>query len=170
MGTASKHILFVMGVSGSGKSTIGKLLAKALDYPFFDGDDFHTESNIKKMSAGKPLTDEDRHGWLMALNDLGKRHIELGAVIACSALKESYRGILQKDIDDGVHFIYLKGSFEDILERLKHRQDHFMPVELLKSQFDLLSPPKNAIEIDINQSPDRMVQTILNTLDDLNEN
>ncbi len=169
MGVDSKYILFVMGVSGSGKSTIGKLLAKALDYPFFDGDDFHPESNVKKMSAGKPLTDEDRHGWLLSLNDLARKYIERGAVIACSALKESYRILLQQGIKDGVHFIYLKGSFEDILKRLQKRKDHFMPMELLQSQFDLLSSPENAIEIDINQSPDKMVQAILNTLDELNE-
>ncbi|MEJ1222146.1 gluconokinase [Sediminicola sp. 1XM1-17] len=164
------YILFVMGVSGSGKSTIGKLLAEALDYPFFDGDDFHPESNIKKMSAGDPLTDEDRHGWLLALNELAKKQLGTGAVIACSALKESYRNLLQKDIDNNVHYIYLKGSFEDILYRLKQRKGHFMPMELLQSQFDLMSPPKDAIEIDINQSPDKMVRFILNALDRLKEN
>jgi carbohydrate kinase (thermoresistant glucokinase family) len=161
----SKHILFVMGVSGSGKSTIGKLLASALGYPFFDGDDFHPDHNIKKMAAGKPLNDEDRYEWLLALNELAKNHTSKGAVIACSALKESYRDLLQKGIDTKVHYIYLKGSFEEILERLQQRKEHFMPLELLQSQFEALSPPKNAIVVEIKEQPEKIVDSILIALD-----
>jgi gluconokinase len=159
------HILFVMGVSGSGKSTIGKLLAEALDYPFFDGDDFHPDVNIEKMSAGKPLNDEDRYDWLVALNILAKNNLVKGAVIACSALKESYRDLLQAGISKGVYYIYLKGSFQEVLERLQQRKGHYMPLELLQSQFDVLSPPKNAIVVKINQQPEKMVHTILTALD-----
>ncbi|MFT6930762.1 MAG: carbohydrate kinase (thermoresistant glucokinase family) [Sediminicola sp.] len=154
-----------MGVSGSGKSTIGKLLAEALDYPFFDGDDFHPDVNIEKMSAGKPLNDEDRYDWLVALNILAKNNLVKGAVIACSALKESYRDLLQAGISKGVYYIYLKGSFQEVLERLQQRKGHYMPLELLQSQFDVLSPPKNAIVVKINQQPEKMVHTILTALD-----
>ncbi|MET7029408.1 gluconokinase [Sediminicola luteus] len=165
MNQTFKHILFVMGVSGSGKSTIGKLLATALGYPFYDGDDYHPDHNIKKMAAGEPLNDEDRYDWLLALNELAKNHTSKGAVIACSALKESYRDLLQKGIDTKVHYIYLKGSFEEILERLQQRKDHFMPLELLQSQFEALSPPKNAIVVEIKEQPEKIVDTILIALD-----
>ena len=166
MGLTSKHILFIMGVSGSGKSTIGKLLAQALDCPFFDGDDFHPEANLKKMAAGKALNDKDRYGWLVDLNVLAKNNLKNGAVIACSALKESYRDLLQAGIDNVVHYIYLKGSFKQVLERLEQRQDHFMPVKLLQSQFDALSPPKNAVVVSINQQPEKIVQEILTPLNE----
>lgn len=154
-----------MGVSGSGKSTIGKLLAEALDYPFFDGDDFHPDVNIEKMSVGTPLNDEDRYDWLLALNKLAKNNLIKGAVIACSALKESYRDLLQAGISKGVYYIYLKGSFQEVLERLKQRKGHYMPLELLQSQFDVLSPPKNAIVVEINQSPEKIVDKILTALE-----
>ncbi|MEB8329342.1 gluconokinase [Flavobacteriaceae bacterium KMM 6897] len=165
MGQASKHILFIMGVSGSGKSTIGKLLAEALGYSFFDGDDFHPKVNIEKMASGKSLNDEDRYEWLLSLNELAKKNLEKGAVIACSALKESYRDLLQNGIGTGVEFIYLKGSFQEILERLQQRKDHYMPVELLRSQFETLSPPKNAIVVAISQPPEIIVNSILTTLE-----
>lgn len=165
MDHTSKHILFVMGVSGSGKSTIGNLLAEAMDYPFFDGDDFHPDHNIKKMAAGRPLNDEDRYEWLLALNELAKNNLEKGAVIACSALKESYRDLLQKGIDTKVHYIYLKGSFEEVHKRLQQRKGHFMPIELLQSQFESLSPPTNAIVVEISQEPKKIISTILTALE-----
>ncbi len=165
MAQASKHILFVMGVSGSGKSTIGKLLAESLGYPFYDGDDFHPDVNIEKMSVGKPLNDEDRYDWLLALNKLAKNNLVKGAVIACSALKESYRDLLQAGISKGVYYIYLRGSFQEVLERLQERKGHYMPLELLQSQFDILSPPKNAIVVEINQQAEKIVHAILTALD-----
>jgi gluconokinase len=156
----SKNIYVVMGVSGSGKSTIGKLLAQKFKIPFLDGDDYHPPSNIKKMATGIPLDDEDRQGWLERLNLLGKENLASGAVIACSALKESYRDILEKDLETSLIWIYLKGSFEEISDRLKKRKGHFMPSALLKSQFDVLEPPTKAITIDIVQDPEQMVSQI----------
>jgi gluconokinase len=156
----SKNIYVVMGVSGSGKSTIGKLLAQKFKIPFLDGDDYHPPSNIKKMATGIPLDDEDRQGWLERLNLLGKENLASGAVIACSALKESYRDILEKGLETSLIWIYLKGSFEEISDRLKKRKGHFMPSALLKSQFDVLEPPTKAITIDIVQDPEQMVSQI----------
>ncbi len=150
-----------MGVSGCGKSTIGKLLAKDLDIPFFDGDDFHLESNIKKMSSGQPLNDDDRQGWLEALNHLAKKQlIENSCVIVCSALKQKYRDILSLNIKTQTSWVYLSGSFSQIFERLKSREGHFMPSELLKSQFDILEEPKNALKIDISLTPEHIIKMI----------
>ncbi len=156
----NKPIFYVMGVSGCGKSTIGKLLSKELLIPFFDGDDYHTESNVKKMAAGNPLNDNDRQGWLKRLNELSQDHQNEGAVIACSALKESYRTILSKDLKAS-HFVYLKGSFEEISERLAQRKNHFMPPDLLQSQFDALEVPVNAITVSITDSPEKILKSIL---------
>ncbi len=161
----SKNIYVVMGVSGSGKSTIGKLLAKKLKIPFLDGDDYHPPTNIKKMAAGSPLNDEDRQEWLERLNLLGKEYLSSGAVIACSALKESYRNILEKDLETNLDWVYLKGSYEEISDRLKKRKGHFMPSALLKSQFDVLEPPTKAITIDIIQDPENMVAQICDQIE-----
>ena len=143
-----------MGVSGCGKSTIGKLLAETLKYPFFDGDDYHLEANVKKMAAGHPLTDEDRMGWLATLNQLAKKHRETGAVITCSALKGIVQGnFCAQQLSEQVYFVYLTGSFELIMDRLQQRKGHFMPPTLLKSQFETLEPPVGAIKVSIDQSP-----------------
>ncbi len=156
----SKGIYIVMGVSGSGKTTVGTLLAKTLQLPFFDGDDYHPESNVKKMASGKALNDQDRKEWLETLNRLAREYTSMGAVIACSALKESYRATLRKDVMEEMTFIYLKGSFSDINRRLQGRKGHYMPISLLKSQFETLEPPKDAIEVSINQSPEDIVNSI----------
>ncbi len=153
-------VLFVMGVSGTGKSTIGTMLSESLDIPFYDGDDFHPDKNIKKMSAGLPLNDNDRKGWLEKLNALAKEQQSKGAVIACSALKERYRAILRDSIEDFVHFIYLEGSFELIKSRMERRKGHFMPGDLLKSQFETLEPPTDAINISISYAPEKIVTLI----------
>ena len=156
-------ILYVMGVSGSGKSTIGKLLAEELDIPFFDGDDYHPEANIQKMSEGKPLNDEDRQGWLERLNELAKENTTNGAVIVCSALKKKYRRLLESGLNNA-RFVFLNGSFELISKRLKNRDGHFMPTDLLKSQFDTLEEPENAINVSIDQTPKAIVSDIVEKL------
>lgn len=150
-----------MGVSGSGKTTIGKLLAKKLDTPFFDGDDYHPESNVKKMAEGHPLNDEDRKGWLQRLNQLAQNQRIEGAVIACSALKKTYRKLLRQEVENQVGFIYLEGSFELISSRLQQRKGHFMPSDLLRSQFDALEIPKHALSVSIEGTPKEIVAEIM---------
>lgn len=150
-----------MGVSGCGKSTIGRLLANELKIPFYDGDDYHSKSNVKKMASGQPLTDNDRIGWLLRLNDIALSNREEGAIIGCSALKESYRRILDANIQENARWIYLSGSFEDVMNRLRKRKGHFMPAKLLKSQFETLEVPKKAIEVSINIPPEEIVNQIL---------
>jgi gluconokinase len=137
--------LIVMGVSGSGKSSIAEPLAKRLGWTFEDGDRFHPASNVAKMSAGHPLTDEDRWPWLQAIADEIDRVCKAGerAVIACSALKRAYREILVHGRDD-VRIIYLNGTQELIADRLASRKGHFMPPGLLTSQFNTLEPPDTA--------------------------
>jgi len=154
-------IYFIMGVSGCGKSTIGSILAKELKIPFYDGDDYHTKSNVKKMASGQPLTDKDRMGWLLKLNELALARREEGAIIGCSALKESYRRILDANLQENARWIYLSGSFEDVMNRLHQRKGHFMPAELLKSQFETLEIPQKAIKVSINMPPEEIVNRIL---------
>lgn len=154
-----------MGVSGSGKSTVGKALASRLRCSFFDADDFHPPQNVDKMKAGIPLTDEDRLGWLNAMHDLAQKERKKGTVvIACSALKEAYREILSAKEEDHVRWIYLKGSFDLIESRMKNRTDHFMPPGLLRSQFEILEEPAYGLHIDIKESPELMVDKITNEL------
>lgn len=150
--------LILMGVSGCGKSAIGKELSKALGIPFYDGDDFHSEANKEKMSKGHPLTNEDRKPWLETLAKFLKENAPL--ILACSALKESYRKELK--VCDDVRFIYLKGSYELIEKRLKERHGHFFDPHLLKSQFTDLEEPKDALVIDIDSPISEIVQKIMN--------
>ena len=157
-----KNKLFViMGVSGTGKTTIGTLLSEELGVPFFDGDDFHPECNITKMSAGQALTDEDRYDWLLALHHLLNTKKESGAIVACSALKEVYRDILKKDLKEELRFIYLQGSYEEVKSRMELRKGHFMPLDLLKTQFQTLEEPKECIKVSIAGPPKEIVQNIL---------
>lgn len=143
-------ILFIIGVSGTGKTTVGRLLASALDLPFFDADDFHPAANIEKMSKGIPLNDNDRADWLASLHAKALECTDKdGGVFACSALKKAYRTILAKDIEDQTHFFLLKGSYELIMSRLQKRKGHYMPPALLQSQFDILEITDEVIEIDI---------------------
>ena len=154
-----------MGVSGVGKSTIGELLSKELNMPFFDGDDFHPKENIAKMSNGDPLNDEDRAGWLAILNQLAKDQIKNNScVIVCSALKESYREILNSGIENNNVWVYLSGDFEQIMDRMKTRKNHYMPSDLLKSQFDILEEPTNALRIDISLTPKDIVKKVKESL------
>lgn len=153
--------IFIMGVSGVGKSTIGNLLAKELSIPFFDGDDYHPKENIAKMKSGKPLNDDDRYPWLTALNELAKEQLQNNScIIACSALKGGYRNILKKDIEAHTKWIFLNGSFDLIYQRLSERSQHFMPDSLLESQFDALEAPKEAIKVDIVLPPKKIISRI----------
>lgn len=154
-------IYIVMGVSSTGKSLIGNKLAKKLDLAFFDADEFHSHENVKKMESGKPLNDKDRLPWLLKLRrNMLQWEQTGGAVLACSALKKTYREILSPP-DIPVRFIYLKGSKSVIAERMKNRDNHFMPESLLDSQFETLEDPVNAVIIDINQSPQQIVDAII---------
>ncbi|MDF4222086.1 gluconokinase [Maribacter sp. M208] len=159
-----KQILYLMGVSGSGKSTIGQLLAEKLQFPFFDGDSFHPEANVKKMSEGHPLNDDDRQGWLEKLNEVGLENLATGAVIVCSSLKEKYRAILGKNLENKHQFVFLDGSFELIEARLNNRKNHYMPKGLLQSQFDDLETPKDALTVSIDQTPNEIVKEIIEKL------
>lgn len=158
---AGKSII-LMGVSGSGKSTIGAAVAREIKAKFIDGDDLHPRANIQKMASGQPLNDEDRAPWLQRLNDAAYslNHKNESGIIVCSALKRRYRDLLRKDNDNMV-FIYLKGSFEVIMARLQARSGHFMPTELLKSQFDALEEPgadeKDVICVDIDTDVEGVV-------------
>jgi len=153
-------IIILMGVSGSGKTTIGKLLAGNLGWDFYDGDDFHSPANIAKMSGGTALTDEDRQPWLQSLRELITRCIdrEEPAVIACSALKKSYR--IELRVNETVRFVYLKGSFAQLEKRLNERQNHFMTSELLADQFATLEEPEDALKIDVSRPPAEIVSSI----------
>ncbi|QCX00251.1 gluconokinase [Aggregatimonas sangjinii] len=159
-----KNIFYIMGVSGCGKSTVGKLLAEELNFPFFDGDDYHPAENLEKMASGKALTDKDRMGWLKTLNHLAQQYVDSGAVIACSALKRSYRDLLRYDLKEQSTFVYLKGSFSEIQARLEQRKGHFMPTALLKSQFDALEIPTDAITVAIEMKPEEIVAKILSSI------
>jgi gluconokinase len=154
-------IIILMGVSGSGKTTVGERLAQALGWPFYDGDQFHPPANVAKMQQGTPLTDEDRWPWLHAL----RTHIEtwvqqgVSAVLACSALKQAYRAYLI--IDEGeVKLVYLKGDYNLIHERLAQRRGHFMPPGVLASQFAALEEPEQGVVVDIVHSPATIVALI----------
>ena len=163
-------VIFIIGVSGSGKSTIGKLLAEDLHIPFFDGDDFHPESNVLKMSKGNALNDDDRFGWLQTLNNLAKKELKSNScIIVCSALKKSYRNILNEGIKNSTKWVFLQGSFEQVSDRINKRDHHFMTSKLLKSQFDTLEKPTEAITIDINLSPKKIVENVINQLQDKSE-
>jgi len=155
-----KKVIFIMGVSGSGKTTIGQLLAQELSIPFIDADDHHSEYNIEKMSQGVPLTDRDRKPWLQEVNRVAIEHFNSSGVIACSALKKDYRRQLEKSIETKVIWVYLKGSFEQIYERMKSRPHHYMRAGMLESQFDALQEPMNALVIDIRDSPAVVIEKI----------
>lgn len=161
-----KHplVLILIGVSGSGKSTVGKLLARELDCEFYEGDDYHPQANKDKMRDGIPLTDEDRWPWLAAISDLISEILaqKKDAVIACSALTQAYRDYLRLD---GVQFVYLKGDFDLIRERLENRRTHFFDPRLLESQFETLEEPRGALAIDIAQTPAEIVREIKKCLD-----
>ena len=158
-------IILVMGVSGSGKTTVGEKLAESLGYKFADADDFHPQENIDKMRNGIALNDTDRLPWLQQMQDVIKQRLSenTNIVISCSALKESYRQMLLIN-RESVKLVYLKGSFELIHKRLKERLNHFMGEKLLKSQFNILEEPLDAITVDISQPLEVIVREIVNKL------
>jgi gluconokinase len=153
-------VVILMGVTGSGKTTVGKLLSKDLGWRYFDADDFHPPANVEKMRMGVPLDDADRTPWLETLRKLIRNCLDQSenAVLACSALKESYRGFLL--IDESVRLIYLKGDYGLIQERLSKRRGHYMNPKLLDSQFDTLEEPEGDVQIDVSSSPDEIVKII----------
>ncbi|KAA3630386.1 MAG: gluconokinase [Bacteroidetes bacterium] len=153
-------IVIVFGVSGSGKTTIGQLLAESLNLHFYDADDFHPEANVQKMASGNPLNDKDRNPWLETLAEAMKEWEKAGgAVLACSALKESYRQMLETGSDD-VKWVYLLGSFDQIKQRMEARQGHYMKADMLRSQFEALEEPAYGIHVDISLKPEEMIQVI----------
>lgn len=150
-----------MGVSGVGKSTIGQLLADEMNLPFFDGDNYHSKQNVEKMSSGESLNDDDRHGWLSTLNQLIKEQLKSNScILVCSALKNKYRELLSDGIQNEIEWIHLFGDFDTIYNRINKRKNHFMPSELLKSQFDTLEKPTNAITCNIDNSPKEIIENI----------
>ncbi|HEY9600349.1 MAG TPA: gluconokinase [Allocoleopsis sp.] len=158
-------IILVMGVSGSGKTTVGKLLADSLRWEFRDADDFHSPENVEKMRQGIPLSEADRIPWLQDLQTAIQHWLQedKNVVLACSALKDSYRHYLVLD-RDRVKLVYLKGSYELIQKRLKERRHHYMSEKLLDSQFDTLEEPSDALCIDVAQPPQAIVQHIQTAL------
>ncbi|MFT3895415.1 MAG: gluconokinase [Anaerolineales bacterium] len=160
------YFVIVMGVSGSGKSSVGKSLANSLGWDFYDADDFHPPANVAKMASGTPLDDSDRAPWLAALHDLISSSVKADrpGVLACSALKERYRQQLTDD-NEGVQIVYLKGSYDLIWSRMEKRTDHYMKPHMLKSQFETLEEPVNALTIDIAMSLDEIVHTILDQME-----
>ncbi len=157
-------IILVTGVSGTGKTTIGKLLANYYHLPFYDADGYHPAENIEKMSNGTPLIDEDRIPWLQILANLLRKSIPTGgAVLACSSLKESYRQILQ--INPEVNWIHLKGSKELIWERMLARKNHYMKASMLDSQFDTWEEPAYGLKLDIDQNPEELLAAAINYLE-----
>ncbi|MFN6513652.1 MAG: gluconokinase [Nostoc sp. CreGUA01] len=158
-------IILIMGVSGSGKTTIGKLLADSLDWQFSDADAFHSPENIEKMRCGIPLSEADRIPWLQDLQTAIKNWLQenKNVVLACSALKESYRQFLVLD-SDRMKLVYLKGSYELIQKRLQERHHHYMSEKLLDSQFYTLEEPLDTIYIDVIETPQVIVQNIRTVL------
>ncbi|MBV8113561.1 MAG: gluconokinase, partial [Silvibacterium sp.] len=156
-------IVILMGVAGSGKSTIAHALVALTGWQFAEGDDYHTEANRQKMHAGIPLTDEDRLPWLNRLHDvlIGWQKSGLSGVLACSALKQSYRDILEKNLPPGSYrFVLLDAPVAVLAARMHNRPGHFMNPDLLQSQLDTLELPADALRIDATQTPEAVAREI----------
>lgn len=154
----------IMGVSGSGKTEVGRSLAQHLGWDFYDADDFHPPENVSKMANGIPLDDSDRAPWLASLHDLISSSLKENrpGVLACSALKERYRQQLLKDNHD-VQLVYLKGSYDLIWSRMSQRENHYMKPAMLQSQFEALEEPANALVVEISDPVEEIIQRILHT-------
>ncbi|MEU9238033.1 gluconokinase [Streptomyces sp. NPDC048385] len=162
------HVVAVMGVAGTGKTTIGPLLAARLGVPYAEGDDFHPPANIAKMSAGHPLDDADRWPWLDAIGAWAHGR-EGGGVVSCSALKRAYRDRLRAAAP-GLVFVHLTGDRQLIEDRMSHRRGHFMPTALLDSQFAALQPleaDEAGVDVDISGSPEEITARAVRALDAL---
>jgi gluconokinase len=161
------RFVIVMGVAGSGKTTVGQALAQRLGWDFYDADGFHPIENISKMASGIPLDDTDRIPWLTSLQALIAASLqqERPAVLACSALKESYRRTLLEGRSD-VLLVYLRGDYDLIWSRLAARKDHYMKPEMLQSQFDVLEEPADVLTVDIGMSVEEIVEEILGNMQD----
>jgi gluconokinase len=157
-----------MGVSGSGKTSVGKALAEHLRWEFYDADDFHPPENVAKMASGIPLDDSDRVPWLAALHDLISSSLRQNksGVLACSALKERYRQKLMNG-SEGVQLVYLKGSYDLIWSRMATRTDHYMQPQMLQSQFDALEEPSNALTVDISLSVEEIAQFVIKQIESI---
>lgn len=161
----TNQVIFIMGVSGTGKSTIGERIAKKLELPFYDGDNHHPAQNIEKMEKGIPLTDGDHLDWLIELNKLAKHELQNNScIISCSALKQHHRDLLTKSIQKQSTWIYLHGSYQLIVERRASRDNHLIKANLLKSQFEMLEVPVSCIKIDVKHSIDQIVSIAINQL------
>lgn len=156
------RFIIVMGVSGSGKTSVGQSLAKHLSWDFYDADDFHPPENVAKMASGIPLNDSDRAPWLASLHDLISSSLKGNrpGVLACSALKERYRQQLMHGNPD-VQLVYLKGTYDLIWSRMSARSDHYMKPSMLQSQFDTLEEPATALTVDIGTTVGEIVQQIV---------
>ncbi len=156
------NVFIIMGVTGSGKTTIGQRLASRIHVPFIDADDFHSDHSREKMKAGQPLTDEDRIPWLQAVaHEIVVMSNAEGGIVACSALKEAYRSVLSAGHSLPVIWVYLKGNYDLIRMRLSGREGHYMNPVLLQSQYDILEEPAYGITIDVHQSLTDMEEAIL---------
>ena len=166
MAASGLAAIVVMGVSGAGKSTVGRIVAERLGCPFRDADSFHPKANIEKMSRGAPLTDEDRWPWLQAIASWIAEHRAAGTqcVVTCSALKRVYRDIVTNKQSADVRLVYLQGDFDLIEARLKARKGHFMPPALLRSQFAALEEPaedEHALTVSIDATPEEIAEQVL---------
>lgn len=161
----SPLILLLMGVSGCGKTLVGRMLADQLGWPMYDGDDFQPKENVAKMAQGMPLNDRDRRPWLLAIHDLlvGIKSKRGYAVVACSALKQDYRDLLLDGME-GIRLVYLKGEYAILEERLKRRQGHFFKASLLGSQFEILEEPRDAVIVNVDNPPEAIVAAIRKSL------
>ncbi len=158
-------VLILMGPRGCGKTTLGKMLAEKLGWPFYDGDAFHPKENVEKMRAGIALTDEDRRLWLEKLREKIERWLKekQDTILACSALKQSYRDILGVD-QKKVRTVYLKGSYQLLRRRIEEREHPYMNKDLLRSQLDTLEEPEEGLSVDISATPETIVSTIIQSL------